>query len=185
MAIVVVGGGGRGAGKTALMVGVISALPEMKWVAVKISPLTHGIERPLWEEIALGDATDTERYLAAGASRSFLLTATDDTEMKAALDGLWAKIGRDVNFIFESNRVLQFVKADVCLMVGPGSDGDEKETDLLVAAHADAIVMHTGDVEPGQPPDEVESRLSVFHLEHFEHLSPRMVGWISGRLSYR
>ena len=42
MAVVVVGGGGRGAGKTSLVCGVIAALPEMQWVAVKIAkPRTY------------------------------------------------------------------------------------------------------------------------------------------------
>jgi hypothetical protein len=183
MAIVVVSGAGRGAGKTALVCGVISALRDMQWVAVKISPHTHNVEGPLREEIVPGEETDTERYLTAGASKSFLITASNGKEMQAALNRLWEKTGRDANFIFESNRVLQLMKPDVCLVVGRGSEAEEKETDKLIAEHADAIVLHTGDMDPGEPPGEVENRLSVFQLDRFENLSPRMVGWISGRLS--
>ena len=46
MAVVVVGGGGRGVGKTALVCGVIAALPEMQWVAVKIAGHEHGLRTP-------------------------------------------------------------------------------------------------------------------------------------------
>jgi hypothetical protein len=49
MAVIVVGGGGRGAGKTALVCGLMRALPEIKWTAVKITTHEHGKETPIWE----------------------------------------------------------------------------------------------------------------------------------------
>ena len=106
MAVVVVGGGGRGAGKTSLVCGVIAALPERSWVAVKIASHPHGPEQPVWEDTEAGDRSDTARYLAAGARRAFLLTAPDKAAMQAALDELWRRVDRGENFIFESNRVL-------------------------------------------------------------------------------
>ena len=42
MAMIVVGGGGRGAGKTALMCGLMRALPEIPWTAMKITTHEHG-----------------------------------------------------------------------------------------------------------------------------------------------
>ncbi len=41
MAIIVVGGSNRGVGKTALVCGLIAALPEYRWTAVKISTHEH------------------------------------------------------------------------------------------------------------------------------------------------
>ncbi len=55
MAIIVVGGGGRGAGKTALICGLIRALPEIPWTAIKITSHAHGNPTPIWEETAPGD----------------------------------------------------------------------------------------------------------------------------------
>ncbi len=80
MAIIVVGGGGRGAGKTALVCGLMRALPEIPWTAVKITTHEHGHDEttPIWEETAPGGGTDTARYLAAGARRALLVTAGED-----------------------------------------------------------------------------------------------------------
>src|ERR1700685_2862427 len=54
MAIIVVGGNGRGVGKTALVCGVIAALPELEWIAVKITADTHVGLPPVYEELASG-----------------------------------------------------------------------------------------------------------------------------------
>src|ERR1700679_2396814 len=86
MAIIVGGGGGPGAGKTALMFGLMRALPEIPWTAVKITTHEHGHEHgqehgeaiPIWEETSPGGGTDTARYLAAGARRALLVTAGED-----------------------------------------------------------------------------------------------------------
>jgi hypothetical protein len=45
MAIIVVGGSNRGVGKTALVCGLIAALPEYRWTAVKIT--THDHPQPV------------------------------------------------------------------------------------------------------------------------------------------
>ena len=45
MAIIVVGGSNRGVGKTALVCGLIAALPEYRWAAVKIT--THEHKQPV------------------------------------------------------------------------------------------------------------------------------------------
>jgi hypothetical protein len=58
MAIVVEGGSGRGAGKTALLRELLAALPEFRWTAVKITSHSHGQAGPVWEETAAGQGTD-------------------------------------------------------------------------------------------------------------------------------
>ena len=62
-------------GKTALVCGLIAALPEFFWTAVKISSHFHGRGEAVWEEATPGNGTDTARYLAAGARRALLATA--------------------------------------------------------------------------------------------------------------
>ncbi len=46
MAVIVVGGSGRGAGKTALVCGLIRALPEIPWTAIKVTSHGHGKPTP-------------------------------------------------------------------------------------------------------------------------------------------
>src|SRR5258708_22779094 len=87
MAIVVVGGHTRNIGKTSVVAGLIAALPEMRWTAFKVTQFGHGLcsangepgdcetaehTVAVSEERAGGDSTtDSGRYLAAGAVRSF------------------------------------------------------------------------------------------------------------------
>ncbi len=181
MAAIVVGGGGRGAGKTALVCGVIAALPEWQWVAVKIAMHDHGFAEPVWEEIHAGEGTDTARYLAAGARRAFVLTATDDDGLRGVIDGLRARVELGANLIFESNRVLGLLDPDVCLMVAEGAK--EKATYATAIQRADAIVMRQG-APVSQSSFEAETR-PVFQLERFEQLTPELTDWIRSRLIYR
>ena len=43
MALVVIGGHSRSVGKTSVVAGLISALPEFEWTAAKITQYGHGI----------------------------------------------------------------------------------------------------------------------------------------------
>ena len=86
VAIVVVGGHTRNIGKTSVVAGLIAALPEMQWTAFKITQFGHGMcsangepcdcetaehTVAVSEERERGSGTDSARYLAAGAVRSF------------------------------------------------------------------------------------------------------------------
>src|ERR1700733_7574172 len=87
-AIIVVGGHTRSIGKTQLVCDIISALPEANWIAGKITQYGHGVCAQnghdcdcapdehvcaiSWELDAT-TGTDSSRFLAAGAHRSFWL----------------------------------------------------------------------------------------------------------------
>src|SRR4051794_41820340 len=88
MAIVVIGGHSRSVGKTSVVAGLIAALPEFNWTALKITQFGHGIcsadgkpcdcdtgddhFRALSDEKDLSGESDTSRFLVAGAERSLL-----------------------------------------------------------------------------------------------------------------
>jgi hypothetical protein len=177
MAVLVVGGGGRGVGKTALVCGVLAGLPECSWVAVKITIHGHGTAQLVWEESEPGEGSDTARYLAAGARRAFLLTAVDDEGMQAALNALWERVGRGSDLIIESNRVLSFLEPDLCLMVRADADGADVKASFESAANlADAVIVSAtvDDFRDGLRPE--------FGLKRLERISPELEGWIRGRL---
>ena len=179
MAVVVVGGGGRGVGKTALACGIIAALKEMQWVAVKIARHEHGLESPVWEESDAGEGSDTARFLAAGARRAFLLTAADGAAIKGTLDELWARVERDANVLIESNRVLDLVQPDLCLMVKAVEDVAEAKTSYdFVTRLADAVVI------PGTVDEHREGLKPEFALAQLERISPALEHWIRRRLIY-
>src|SRR5437762_11263954 len=85
MAILVIGGHSRNVGKTSVVAGLIAALPERAWTAVKITQYGHGVCSINGETCGCADAehgwaitedrdcsgaTDTSRFLTAGAQRS-------------------------------------------------------------------------------------------------------------------
>ena len=194
MAIIVVGGSSRGAGKTALICGLIAALPEFRWIAVKITTHDHGHAGSIFEETLPGEETDTARYLAAGAARAFLATPaprlhTDEPDLTAVLDELWPRFGRGTHFIFESNSVVHHVSPNVCLMVHAISKRElplpaRKPSFFAALQHADALVAPStrdklvadGLCLAGQEPKP------VFRLAALERLSPELLEWIRPRL---
>jgi len=85
MAVVVIGGHTRNIGKTSVMAGLLRALPQLQFTAIKITQYGHGIcsangepcdcvtadhSLAVSEERDPASGTDTSRYLAAGAVRS-------------------------------------------------------------------------------------------------------------------
>jgi hypothetical protein len=181
MAIVVVGGNSRGVGKTALVCGLIAALPEFRWTAVKIATHDHGHPEPIWEETEPGQGTGTARYLAAGAERALLATPPlrDRSPVRAfppLLSALWPKLGLDANVLFESNRIVQYVKPDLCLIVHGGLDhGSRKASFSLAARHADAMVARADADRMLQGGEEAKP---IFHLAALERISPEMQAWL-------
>jgi molybdopterin-guanine dinucleotide biosynthesis protein len=177
MAMVVVGGSARGVGKTSLVCGVIATTPERKWIAVKVTNHAYGADELLREETERGEGSDTARFLEAGARRAFLLTAQDSAEMQSAVEALGRILEPGANLIVESNRILDSVNADLCIIVA--GDTAPKASFAAAIARADAIVAsETSDVqvEPGERP--------VFRLREHEQLSPELADWIQSRLIY-
>jgi hypothetical protein len=177
MAIIVVGGSGRGAGKTALICGLIRALPHCNWCAVKITTHAHSHAEPVYEEkLSLeeklpGQQTDTERYLAAGARRALLVTAHEDARA-SVLRQIVAEHSPDAHLVFESNSVLDYVQPDLCLSVASDLHGVRKPSYDLLEQRMDASVALGGHdhVIPGE-------RIH-FHLASLERISPTMLAWV-------
>ena len=176
MAIIVVGGSGRGVGKTALVCGLITALPEFRWTAVKITNHEHGSPNPIWEERIVGQGSDTERYLAAGAERALLVTAPRD-DLAALLKELWGKLGPSVHVLFESNSILDHLKPDICLVIDGGPQAKHKTSFAAALDSADAIVARAG------RDGIVEGDRPLFQLEDLQRISPEMIGWMRGKLN--
>ena len=142
--IIVIGGQCRGVGKTVLAADLIRTFPECDWLAVKITQ--HHAENDdstgcRAESQRTGD-TDTSRYLAAGAARSFLLQANRAhfgeamTELRPLMEG-------SENVIIESNAVLEFIPAALAIFVLDPRRGDFKTSARRLLGAADAFVMRS------------------------------------------
>ncbi|HEX9761182.1 MAG TPA: hypothetical protein VGA40_09695 [Candidatus Acidoferrales bacterium] len=177
MHTVVVGGHSRNIGKTALVVDLIRALPELNWTAVKITQYGHGVcsvngencgcaprehAFSVDEEQLRGTGTDTSRFLDAGARRAFWVR-TKQGLLAEALPELRRVMTASDNVIVESNTLLRFLHPNVYVVVLDPRVADFKESLREVVDRADAFVLrHTeteaGTAWPGIAPRLVEGR---------------------------
>lgn len=150
--LVVVGGHSRNIGKSSVVAGLIRALPEARWTAVKITRHPHGtLAGPffvLTEQTAM-DRTDSGRYLAAGAQRSYWLQTTAG-QLEQAMPALRRILEGSENAIVESNSVLEFLEADFYLVVLDFSVADFKKSSMRFIERAGAFV--TLNEEAAAPP---------------------------------
>ena len=160
--VIVVGGHTRSVGKTQLVCDLITAFPNENWIAGKITQYGHGVCAQngencdcapdehvcaiSWEKCA--SESDSGRFLAAGARRSFWLRtkqgflAEGMPLLRAALhDLLGADRSEPGRIILESNTLLQFLKPSLYLMVLDPSKADFKESARLQMDRASAFVL--------------------------------------------
>jgi hypothetical protein len=164
MAIVVVGGHTRNIGKTSVVAGLIAGMPELRWTAIKITQFGHGVcsangepcdcetadhTIAVSEERERDSGTDSSRYLAAGAVRSFWVR-TRQGELAEAMPRvrqlLAAAEDAGGNVIVESNSVLRFLKPDVSLSVLDPGVSDFKESAKRYLDRVDAVIVPVGAV---------------------------------------
>lgn len=178
MATIVIGGSGRNVGKTTLVCGILAALPEFGWTVVKITSHMHGLPEPIFEETVAGQGTDTGRYLAAGARRALFVTAP---EKKLPIEALRNTLGSDVNLIFESNRIVDIFRPDICLAI-LGDEEASKPTFAALLPQADALVMHPATVLQGV---QIQPTTQMWRLENFSQIPADLVDWLRARCAGR
>jgi hypothetical protein len=198
--LVTVGGHSRNIGKTSVVAGIISALPEFGWTALKITQYGHGIcsansepcdcatdyDHPysLSEENDPQFRSDSARFLAAGAKRALWLR-TAMGQLGVAVPELRAILERDPYVIVESNSMLQFFRPDVYVSVLDFAVSDFKDTALRYLDRADAVI--TVHEEFGEPAwSKVSRKLwqakPRFPIEPPPYVSDAFIDWMRRRL---
>jgi hypothetical protein len=160
--VIVVGGHTRSIGKTQLVCDLIAAFPNENWIAGKITQYGHGVCAQngqdcdcapdehicaiSWEKHA--SKTDSGRFLAAGARRSFWLRTKQGflAEGMPLVRKALNEVGPEVQntpgrVILESNTLLQFLKPSLYLMVLDPSKTDFKDSAKLQMDRASAFVL--------------------------------------------
>jgi len=199
MAVVVVGGHSRSVGKTSVVAGLIAALPELRWTAVKITQFGHGIcangsdcdcstdvhTHLIEEERDRSGESDSSRFLVAGAERS-LWARTKQGRLAEAMPGLRRALAGSANVIIESNSVMQFLRPDLYLTVLDYANKDFKASARRYLDRASAVILN----EPeGRAPawDDVSLRLlegkPVFRVRPPQYVSREIVEFVRGRLA--
>jgi hypothetical protein len=156
MATIVVGGHSRSVGKTSVVAGLIAALPQAHWTAVKITQYGHGIcstngepcdcatDDHSWavtEERDRKGESDSSRFLVAGAARS-LWVRTRQGMLAEAMPRLRQELDGAENAILESNSVMRFLRPDLYITVLDAATADFKTSAQEFLDRADAVVMH-------------------------------------------
>lgn len=154
--LLVVGGHSRNIGKTSVAEGIIRRFRNRNWTAMKITQYGHGVcaegggacgcapETPdhpwaLGEEFEPGES-DSGRFLAAGARRSFWLRAPTG-RLGEAVPAIRKVLASSQHTIVESNSILEHFTPDLYLMVVDFGCEDFKPSSLRFLDRADALVV--------------------------------------------
>ena len=171
--LVVVGGHTRSIGKTQLVCDIIAAFPKTEWIAGKITQYGHGVCAQNGEncdcapeehvcaldwETQTDSGTDSARFLAAGAKRSFWLRTKQGylaeglPLLREALKEIAGDEGRENRaVILESNSLMQFVKPSLYFAVIDPLREDFKESAQIALDRAHALVLRSEVGEEGPP----------------------------------
>jgi hypothetical protein len=172
--LVVVGGHTRSIGKTQLVCDVIQAFPKVIWIAGKITQYGHGVCAQNGEncecaptdhvcaldwETQPDSGTDSARFLAAGARKSFWLRTKQGylaeglPLLRQALHEVHVGIdpSRKTALIVESNSLMQFVKPSLYFAVLDPAKEDFKESAQTVLDRANALVLRGAPLEADAP----------------------------------
>jgi hypothetical protein len=202
MAVVVIGGHSRSVGKTSVVAGLIAALPEFNWTALKITQFGHGIcsadgkpcdcdtgddhFRALSDEKDVSGETDTSRFLVAGAARS-IWVRTRQGKLADAMPDIHRKIAGAENVIMESNSIMQFLTPDLYLTVLDTGTEDFKDSAREFLDRADAVILHKTH-ENGGPkwnavsPDRIAGK-PTFMIQPPPYVTPEIVAFVSEQLA--
>ena len=201
MAVVVVGGHSRSVGKTSVVAGIIAALPEMHWTAVKITQYGHGIcsangepcdcatDDHAWavtEERDRSGKSDSSRFLVAGATRS-LWVRTRQGMLAEAMPRLCKELASAENTILESNSVMRFLRPDLYLTVLDAANPDFKASAREYLDRADAVILQNA--QPGGHAVVWEKtslkpvqRKAFFRINPPPYVTPEIVNFVRAKI---
>jgi hypothetical protein len=202
MAIVVIGGHSRSVGKTSVVSGLIAALPEYNWTALKITQYGHGVcslngeschcatDDHNWaisEEKDRSGDSDTSRFLVAGAVRA-LWVRTEQGRLAEAVPTIRRKLAESENVIVESNSILKFVRADLYLTVLDPVTADFKRSAQEFLDQADAVILH-GPKEASNKAAwtgislKPVARRPIFEIRPPQYVTPEIVEFVRSKVT--
>ncbi len=201
MAIIVIGGHSRSVGKTSVVAGLISALRDFDWTAVKITQYGHGIcsangeacdcattdhSWAISEERDPSGQSDTSRFLVAGAVQA-LWARTEQGRLAEAMPTLRRRLEGARNVIIESNSVLKFLRPDLYLTVLDPSTADFKNSACEFLDRASAVLLH--EAPDGAAWQSVSlkpvAERPVFRIKPPDYVTPEIVDFVRTSLPVR
>jgi hypothetical protein len=198
MAVIVIGGHSRSVGKTSVVAGLISALRDFEWTAVKITQYGHGIcsangeacdcanadhSWAISEETDRSGESDSSRFLVAGARRA-LWVRTEQGKLAEAMPRLREKLANARYVIIESNSVMKFLRPDLYLTVLDPATADFKKSAREFLDCADAVILHNADESAWRSVSlkPVADR-RVFTISPPPYVTPEIIEFVRASLS--
>jgi len=182
-----------------VVAGLISALREYDWTAVKITQYGHGVcsangapcdcatadhTWAITEEKDRGGESDTSRFLVAGAVRA-LWVRTEQGRLAEAMPALRQRLEGARQVILESNSVLKFLRPDLYVTVLDPSTEDFKNSAREFLDRAGAVILHdrsrTGLAWQGVSLKPVAER-PVFRITPPPYVTPGIVDFVRSSL---
>ena len=183
MAVVVVGGSGRGAGKTAVGCALISAMPEFCWLAVKVTPHLHDGDS-VREEPDGSSQKDTARYLRSGARRALLVQAAGEDISDKVREARAQAAGCDGLLVESGSIAAGFLAAadepwmKLLVLAGPAQGWKESVATSMTAT--DAFVLAIG-ASVEELPAGLRNK-PRFRLPEGHWMTPEIVAFVRERL---
>ena len=201
MAIIVIGGHSRSVGKTSVAAGLIAALPEFSWTAVKITQYGHGVcsangqpcdcatgdhSWAISEERDRSGESDTSRFLVAGAVQVFW-ARTEQGRLAEAMPTLRRRLEGARNVIIESNSVLKYLPPDLYLTVLNPSTPDFKTSAREFLDRANAIILHESREGAAWQAVSLKpvAQRPVFRITPPPYVTPEIVNFVRETLTTR
>jgi hypothetical protein len=182
-----------------VVAGLICALPEFGWTAIKITQYGHGICSANGEacDCATGDhswaiteerdrsgESDTSRFLVAGASRVFWVR-TEQGRLAEAMPTLRSRLEGARNVIIESNSVVRFLRPDLYLTIVDPAIQDFKTSAREFLDRADAVILHQA--QRASAWDAVSLKpiadRPIFHIAPPQYVTTEIVEFVRARLT--
>ena len=200
MPIIVIGGHSRSVGKTSVVAGLIAALPDRHWTALKITQYGHGIcsangqtcdcatddhTFAVSEEKDRSGESDTSRFLVAGAAHSWWVRAQQG-RLAEAMPRIRQILAAAENAIIESNSILRFLKPDLYLTVLDPATVDFKASAQAFLDRADAVLLHPAENSTGTAWKHVSLRPVIdrpmFVIQPPPYVTPEVINFVRNRL---
>jgi hypothetical protein len=195
--LIVIGGHSRSVGKTSVVAGLIAALPEFRWTAMKVTQYGHGIcsangktchcasDDHSWaitEERDRSGESDSSRFLVSGAQRS-LWVRTRQGMLAEAMPRIRQELASAENAILESNSIMRFVRPDLYLSVLDTATADFKLTAQQFLDRADGLVLHDeGQLAWSNVSLKPVAKKPVFRMTPPQYVTPELVEFVRNKL---
>jgi len=201
--LIVVGGQASKVGKTSVAAGVMAALPEFHWTALKITQDRHGVcsangeacdcatadhSWAISEEKDRSGKSDTSRFLVAGATHAWWVR-TQPGRLADALPRIRAILAASENAIIESNSIMSFLDPDLYLVVLDPQTADFKASAQAFLDRADAVLIR-GSADSSKPVWKRVSLTSIasrptFAIHPPRYVTSEIVAFVRSRLTAR